>query len=145
MGRARTIALLPLFVAAALAAVRKPQCANPLQNANFADSNRTWAVLLETSYGTAATILPGEVQRMSAGTGVRHSEHNHLKDEETHFFQIWILPDADNLKPGYAQKDFSKQLEKGKLFLAASKDGREGSITLNQDANLYLARPVAGG
>jgi len=96
------------------------------------------------SMGTAATILPGEVQRMSAGTGVRHSEHNHLKDEETHFFQIWILPDADNLKPGYAQKDFSKQLEKGKPFLAASKDGREGSITLNQDANLYLARPVAG-
>jgi redox-sensitive bicupin YhaK (pirin superfamily) len=96
------------------------------------------------SMGTAATILPGEVQRMSAGMGVRHSEHNHLKDGETHFFQIWILPDADNLKPGYAQKDFSKQLEQGKLFLAASKDGREGSITLNQDANLYLARPGAG-
>ena len=97
------------------------------------------------SMGTAATILPGEVQRMSAGTGVRHSEHNHLKDKETHFFQIWILPDADNLKPGYAQKDFSKELGAGKLFLAASKDGREGSITLNQDANLYLARPSAGG
>jgi len=96
------------------------------------------------SMGTAATILPGEVQRMSAGTGVRHSEHNHLKDLETHFFQIWILPDSDNLKPSYAQKDFSKELAKGKLFLAASKDGREGSITLNQDANLYLARLKAG-
>ncbi len=96
------------------------------------------------SMGTASTILPGEVQRMSAGTGVRHSEHNHLKDQETHFFQIWIMPAEDGLKPGYAQKDFSKELATGNLFLAASKDGREGSITLNQDANLYLARPTAG-
>jgi redox-sensitive bicupin YhaK (pirin superfamily) len=96
------------------------------------------------SMGTASTILPGEVQRMSAGTGVRHSEQNHLKDQETHFFQIWILPEAEGLKPGYAQKDFSKELVTGKLFLAASRDGREGSVTLNQDANLYLARPKAG-
>ncbi len=96
------------------------------------------------SMGTASTILPGEVQRMSAGTGVRHSEHNHLKDQETHFFQIWILPEEDNMKPGYAQKDFSKELGQGKLFLAASKDGREGSITLNQDANFYLGQLKAG-
>lgn len=96
------------------------------------------------SMGTAATILPGEVQRMSAGTGVRHSEQNHLKDKETHFFQIWILPEADSLKPSYAQKDFSKELASGKLFLAASRDGREGSITLNQDAQLYLAKMDKG-
>lgn len=96
------------------------------------------------SMGTASTILPGEVQRMSAGAGVRHSEQNHLKDKETHFFQIWIIPEAEGLKPGYAQKDFSKELAQGKLFLAASKDGREGSITLNQDADLYIAQAKAG-
>ena len=96
------------------------------------------------SMGTAATILPGEVQRMSAGTGVRHSEQNHLKDKETHFFQIWILPEANGLTPGYAQKDFSKQIADGKLFLALSKDGREGSITINQDVDLYLAKPSEG-
>jgi redox-sensitive bicupin YhaK (pirin superfamily) len=102
------------------------------------------ALLHKDSMGTKATILPGEVQRMSAGTGVRHSEHNHLTDIETHFFQIWILPEADGLKPGYAQKDFTKQLLKGDLFLAVSHDGRDGSITMNQDANLYLAQPKAG-
>jgi hypothetical protein len=96
------------------------------------------------SMGTAATILPGEVQRMSAGTGVRHSEQNHLKDKETHFFQIWVLPEANGLKPGYAQKDFSEQLKGGQLFLAASKDGRDGSITLNQDVDLYIAKPKPG-
>lgn len=96
------------------------------------------------SMGTASTILPGEVQRMSAGTGVRHSEHNHLKDRETHFLQIWIMPEADGLKPGYAQKDFSKELAAGKLFLAASRNGRDGSVALNQDADLYLARLGAG-
>src|SRR5258708_6746273 len=103
----------------------------------------TGALEHKDSMGTASTILPGEVQRMSAGTGVRHSEQNHLPDLETHFFQIWIIPEAQGLKPGYAQKDFSKELGRGKLFLAASKDGREGSITMNQDADLYLARPKA--
>jgi redox-sensitive bicupin YhaK (pirin superfamily) len=102
------------------------------------------ALLHKDSMGTEAVILPGEVQRMSAGTGVKHSEYNKLKDKETHFFQIWILPEAEGLKPGYAQKDFSKQLAKGDLFLVVSHDGREGSLTMNQDANLYLAKPKAG-
>ena len=96
------------------------------------------------SMGTASTILPGEVQRMSSGTGVRHSEQNHLKDKETHFFQIWVLPGSEGLKPGYAQKDFSRQLNEGKLFLALSRDGREGSVTMNQDVDLYLAKPKEG-
>jgi redox-sensitive bicupin YhaK (pirin superfamily) len=96
------------------------------------------------SMGTASTILPGEVQRMSAGSGVRHSEQNHLPDQETHFFQIWILPEAEGVKPSYAQKDFSKEISGGKLFLAASRDGRGGSITINQNADLYLAKPQAG-
>jgi hypothetical protein len=96
------------------------------------------------SMGTSTIILPGEVQRMSAGTGVRHSEQNQLKDKETHFFQIWVLPESEGLKPGYAQKDFSRRLNEGKLFLALSKDGREGSVTMNQDVNLYLAKTKEG-
>ena len=114
------------------------------QNMEIISYVLTGALDHKDSMGTAATILPGEVQRMSAGTGVRHSEHNHLLDIETHFFQIWILPEADGLKPGYAQKDFAKQLAKGDLFLAVSQDGRDDSITMNQDANLYLAKPPAG-
>ena len=81
-------------------------------------------------------IRPGDVQRMSAGTGVRHSEFNHASDQPTHFLQIWILPERAGIAPGYEQKHFSVDSKRGRLALVASNDGREGSVTINADASL---------
>lgn len=92
------------------------------------------------SMGNTAVIRPGEVQHMSAGQGVVHSEYNYLKDEETHLLQIWILPKTRGLSPSYGQKDFSASLARSPMVLAASGDGREGSITIHQDADLYVIR-----
>lgn len=92
------------------------------------------------SMGNSTIIKPGEVQRMSAGTGIRHSEMNHLKTEETHFLQIWILPDRVGVEPGYGQKDFSKKLESNNLVLALSKSGRDDSILINQDIELFVGK-----
>lgn len=79
------------------------------------------------SIGTSTLIGPGEVQRMSAGTGVRHSEYDHLKNQQTHFLQIWILPEKLGIPPSYDQKPFADQLVGGGLVLTCSKNGREGS------------------
>ncbi|MBL0090404.1 MAG: pirin family protein [Ideonella sp.] len=89
------------------------------------------------SMGQVATILPGEVQRMTAGTGVMHSEFNHAADAQTHFLQIWLLPSAAGLKPGYEQKAFSADERRGRLRLVAAPDGADGAITLHADARLY--------
>jgi redox-sensitive bicupin YhaK (pirin superfamily) len=89
------------------------------------------------SMGHVEVIRPGEVQRMTAGTGVRHSEFNHAEGKETHFLQIWIVPDRNNLEPGYEQKAFSDADKRGRLLLVGSPDGRQGSVTLNADASLY--------
>ncbi|MFL5264693.1 MAG: pirin family protein [Anaeromyxobacteraceae bacterium] len=96
------------------------------------------------SMGTGSTIRPGEVQRMSAGTGVRHSEMNASRDRPVHFLQIWILPDRDGHAPGYEQKAFPEADRRGKLRLAASPDGAEGSVTIHQDARLYLGLLAEG-
>ena len=90
------------------------------------------------SMGHSAVIRPSEVQRMTAGAGVRHSEFNHLKDKDTHLLQIWLVPNENSLEPGYEQKNFSRANES--LFLIASLDGREGSVTIHQDANVYVGR-----
>jgi redox-sensitive bicupin YhaK (pirin superfamily) len=97
------------------------------------------------SMGNTATISPGEVQRMSAGTGVRHSEYNHLKDKKTHLLQIWILPDQAGYPPGYEQKDFSKKFESGEVLLLASNTGRDGSVSLGQDVDLYGLKSSQAG
>lgn len=91
------------------------------------------------SMENGSVIRPGDVQRMSAGTGVSHSEFNPSDAEEVHLLQIWILPDARNLAPSYEQKFFSEDERKGKLRLIASQDGRDGSVTINQDASVYAA------
>ena len=82
----------------------------------------------------AGVILPGDVQRMSAGTGVRHSEFNHASDATTHFLQIWLLPQRAGIAPGYEQKHFDAASKRGKLALVASPDGRDGSVTVHADA-----------
>jgi quercetin 2,3-dioxygenase len=91
----------------------------------------------EDSMGNASTIRPGELQRMTAGTGVRHSEQNASATEPVHFLQIWIIPAADGLTPGYEQKSFSETERTSQLKLIASSDGRANSILVHQDVNLY--------
>ena len=95
------------------------------------------ALAHQDSLGTAQAILPGEVQRMTAGTGVRHSEFNHAKDASTHFLQIWILPSQANLAPGYEQKAFSAADKRGRLRLVAAPDGQGGAVTLHADARIH--------
>jgi redox-sensitive bicupin YhaK (pirin superfamily) len=96
------------------------------------------------SMGTSSVIRPGEVQRMSAGTGVLHSEFNASADELVHFLQIWILPARPGGAPGYEQKAFPEAERHGKLRLVASSDGRDGSVTVQQDVALYGALLDAG-
>jgi quercetin 2,3-dioxygenase len=89
------------------------------------------------SMGNVKGIPPGDVQRMSAGTGVVHSEFNHAKGEETHFLQIWILPQRGGIAPGYEQKSFATGEKRGALRLVASPDGAGGSVTIHADARMY--------
>ena len=96
------------------------------------------------SMGTSSIIRPGEVQRMSAGTGVTHSEFNASRSELVHFLQIWILPERPGGKPGYEQKAFPEAERKGKLRLVASPDGRDGSVTIRQDVTLHTALLCTG-
>jgi quercetin 2,3-dioxygenase len=90
------------------------------------------------SIGNGAAIRPGEVQRMSAGRGILHSEYNHAPAATTHFLQIWILPDERGIDPGYEQKMFPTEDKRGRLRLVASPDAREGSVKLNADAAMYV-------
>jgi hypothetical protein len=97
------------------------------------------------SLGNGSIIRPGEVQRMSAGTGIRHSEFNPSADSEVHLLQIWILPDREGIAPGYEQKAFPIAAEANRLHLVASRDARLGSLTIHQDADIYAARLSPGG
>lgn len=89
------------------------------------------------SLGTGSVIRPGDVQRMSAGSGVRHSEFNASKSEPVHFLQIWIIPEKTGLAPSYEEKTFSETEKRGQLKLIGSRDGRDGSVTIHQDVDLY--------
>jgi len=89
------------------------------------------------SLGNGSVIRPGDVQRMSAGTGVRHSEFNHSATQVTHFLQIWIVPGVQGIAPGYEEKRFETADKRGRLRLVASPDAAEGSVTIHQDARVY--------
>jgi quercetin 2,3-dioxygenase len=97
------------------------------------------------SMGKSEVIRPHEWQRMTAGTGVRHSEMNASKTEPVHFYQIWILPEAENIRPGYEQKLFAPEEKSGMLRLVASRDGRDGSLKIHQDVSVYNALLKGGG
>jgi quercetin 2,3-dioxygenase len=96
------------------------------------------------SLGTGSVIQPGDVQRMSAGSGVTHSEFNASPSELVHFLQIWLLPSARNIKPSYEQKTFSREEKLGRLRLVASPDGRDGSLSIHSDVRLYVGLFDAG-
>ena len=96
------------------------------------------------SIGTGSVIRPGDVQRMSAGSGIRHSEFNSSKSEPVHFLQIWILPEKQGIAPGYEQKTFSREDKQNRLRLVGARDGRDGAITLHQDVDLYATLLEAG-
>ncbi len=97
----------------------------------------TGALAHKDSMGNGTVIPPGDVQRMSAGSGVRHSEFNHAPDQTTHLFQIWIEPREKDITPGYEQKSFADAEKRGRLRLIASPDGADGSVTIHADAALY--------
>jgi redox-sensitive bicupin YhaK (pirin superfamily) len=97
------------------------------------------------SIGTGSVIRPGDVQRMSAGTGIRHSEFNASETEPVHFLQIWIVPEKKGIEPGYEQKTFDTDSKRGKLKLVGSRDGRDGSVTIHRDVDFYATLPGEGG
>ena len=96
------------------------------------------------SLGTGSVIKPGDVQRMSAGTGIRHSEFNASKTEPVHLIQIWVVPDKRGLTPGYEQKTIPDAEKRGRLRLVGSNDGRDGSVTVDQDIAIYATQLSAG-
>jgi redox-sensitive bicupin YhaK (pirin superfamily) len=97
------------------------------------------ALAHKDSMGNGSTIRPGEVQRMSAGTGVTHSEFNHSPDGVVHFLQIWIVPEKEGLPPSYEQRTFPESERQDRLRLVAARDGREGAVTIHQDVDVYAA------
>lgn len=98
----------------------------------------------EDTLGNGSVIRPGELQRMTAGTGIRHSEYNESRQEPVHFLQIWIVPERTGLAPGYEQKAFPGIAAGKGPQLIGSRDGRDGSVTIHQDIDLYAARLAAG-
>jgi quercetin 2,3-dioxygenase len=96
------------------------------------------------SLGTGSVIRPGDVQRMSAGTGIRHSEFNASATDPVHFLQIWIMPERHGIAPGYEQKSFAEAETRGRLRLVGARDGRDGAVTIHQDVDLYSGNLGAG-
>ena len=96
------------------------------------------------SLGTGSVMKRGDVQRMSAGTGIRHSEFNASQDEPVHFLQIWLLPERAGLSPEYEQREFTDDDKRGRLRLVASHDGRDGSLAIHQDADIFAALLAPG-
>jgi hypothetical protein len=92
----------------------------------------------QDSMGNGSVIRPGDVQRMSAGRGIRHSEYNHARSDVTHFLQIWIEPDVQGIEPGYEERHFPAGEKRGRLRLVASADGADGSVRIHQDARVHV-------
>lgn len=97
------------------------------------------ALAHKDSLGTGSVIRPGDVQRMSAGSGIRHSEFNASRAEPVHFLQIWIIPERAGLAPSYEQKSFNADEKRGRLRLVGSRDGRDGSVTIHRDVDLFAS------
>ena len=97
------------------------------------------ALAHKDSLGTGSVIRPGDVQRMTAGTGIAHSEFNASERDPVHFLQIWLLPEQRGLKPSYEQKSFPTESRKGRLALVGARDGRDGAVTIHQDVDLFVA------
>jgi len=112
---------------------------HPHKNMEIVSYIITGALEHKDSMGNGSVMVSGDVQRMTAGTGVTHSEFNHSKDEQVYFLQIWIQPQQTNLEPGYEQKAFTAESKSDQLRLVASRDGRDGSLTIHQDVDLYAA------
>ena len=102
------------------------------------------AIEHKDSLGTGSVIRPGDAQRMSAGTGIRHSEYNASKTDPAHMLQIWIMPNQRNVTPGYEQKQFPAEERAGKLRVIAAPDGRDGAVSIQADTNLYVSTLKSG-
>ncbi|MEM9387772.1 MAG: pirin family protein [Pseudomonadota bacterium] len=96
------------------------------------------------SLGSGSVIRPGDVQRMTAGTGISHSEFNHSQEQPVHMLQIWIMPERERLSPSYEERHFADEELAGALRLVASREGHEGSVSLSQDVNLYAGKLMEG-
>ncbi|MBX2807010.1 MAG: pirin family protein [Cellvibrionaceae bacterium] len=112
---------------------------HPHQNMEIISYVLEGALEHKDSMGNGSVIRPGDVQRLSAGTGMTHSEYNHSSKEDVHFLQIWFIPDTQNIQPSYAQQAFTEAEKRGKFRLVASKNGREGSVSLRQDVDISVA------
>lgn len=112
---------------------------HPHQNMEIISYVLSGALEHRDSMGNGSVIRPGDVQRLSAGTGITHSEYNHSKTESVHFLQIWFQPDTQNVQPSYEQKAFTDEEKCGRFRLVASKTGRGGSVSLNQDVDMSAA------
>lgn len=117
---------------------------HPHQNMEIVTYVLDGALEHKDSMGNGSIIQAGDVQRMSAGTGVTHSEFNHSQTEPVHFFQLWILPSEQNIKPGYEQKHFDQRAKKNQLRLVASQNGAEDSVSFTAQARLYASVLEAG-
>ncbi len=112
---------------------------HPHKNMEIVTYPITGAIEHKDSMGNGTVITAGEVQRLSAGSGIQHSEFNQSQDDELHLLQIWIFPEQDELEPGYEQKRFSREEKLNQLRLIASRDGRDGSVTVHQRVDLYAS------
>ncbi len=113
--------------------------AHPHRNMEIISYVIDGALKHKDSMGNSSVIRPGDVQRMTAGTGVKHSEYNYSNEEPVRFLQIWILPDHEGYHPGYEQKKFTAAQKRGRLRLVAAVEGREGAVSLHQDVDMYAA------